>query len=276
MPFRTHRILIQLCRKEKDSFIAQQIQSQTLSERVSGFTSKASITVEASLVVCLFFFALLTFLSLFEMMFLQAKIQGALCSVGKQMAVESSIQPMIFTAKMEERLVETIGEEILENSMIRGGASGLNCSASKSYFATTIMELVVEYELEVPIFLFRIPILSQKESIRIKGWSGKEGLGLGIGSEQMVYMTEHGIVYHADMSCTYLELSIHPVLKSEITGYRPCSYCSRLAKEQEMVYVTTYGEVYHSTLDCRGLRRKVYVVPLSEVYGIGGCSKCVD
>ena len=276
MPFQTHSNMKYWLGKEKNSFITHRKEFPkndmyaSSCERVSRFASRGSITVEASIVVSLFFFAMLTLMSLMEMMYLQTTIKTALCTVGKQAAVER-----LLPVRMEERLVETIGEERLEQSMVVGGKEGLDCSRSKQYWGTTIMELVVDYEVQVPVLLFRLPSFSRSESIRIKGWSGKEGLGLGSGMEEIVYMTEHGIVYHKDVSCTYLELSIHPIQKDEIKGYSPCIYCKGVSEDQQIVYVTDYGNRYHGTLDCRGLRRKVYAVPLKEVYGIGGCSKCV-
>lgn len=274
MPFPTYQIQYIHERKESDSFIAQHITPHTPRERVSGFTLQGSVTVEASLAVSIFFFAMITLMSLFEIMHLQIVMKTALCSVGRQMAVESSVQPIIFPAQMEARLAEEIGEDFLDNSMIRGGSEGLDCSRSRNYFTTTIMDLVVDYELEIPGLFFHVPVLERSSSIRIKGWSGKEGLGLGFGNGQVVYMTEYGMVYHTDMSCTYLELSIHPILKEEAKGYTACSYCGKFS-EEEMVYVTDYGERYHTSLDCRGLKRKVYTVALEDVYGIGGCGKCV-
>jgi len=202
-------------------------------------------------------------------------LKSALCCVGKQMAVESCMYPMVFPTQMETRLVEIIGKDVLENSVIRGGAEGLDCSRSKSYLASTIMELIVDYELEFPILGFRIPVLERSESIRVKGWSGRENGGWELDTAQTVYVTEYGIVYHTDVACTYLELSIHPVLKKEAKGYTACNFCGRYAKEESVVYVTDYGKRYHSALDCRGLKRKVYAVSLNEVYGIGGCKKCV-
>lgn len=276
MPFHTYRTNYDLSGKEPDSFIAQPKTSLTPKERVSGFASQGSITVEAALAVSLFFFAMITLMNLFEIIQIQVTVRNALCSVGKQMAAESSIQPMLFSSQMENRLVETIGADVLEKSLIRGGSEGLDCSRSRSYLTTTIMELVVDYEVEIPNFFFRIPVLERSEHIRIKGWTGREGWGIGSGQSRVVYMTEYGMVYHTDMSCTYLELSIHPVLKEEAKGYTACMYCGYKAKEQSMVYVTDFGDRYHSSLDCRGLKRKIYAVSLDEIYGIGGCGKCAN
>lgn len=287
MPFQTQIKTEHLHGKEHDSFVAHSYtpntHTQTPNERVSGFASQGSITVEATIAVSLFFFAMMTLASLFEIMYLQTTIKSALCSVGKQMAAESYFQPLVLSGQMEKRMVELIGEEVLENSYIVGGKDGIDCSRSRSYLTTTIMELQVDYQIELPFLMFRIPILSRSESIRIKGWSGKEGDGIDLGENEVVYMTEHGIVYHSDISCTHLELSIHPVSKEALEEYRnaggekysACLFCKEPEILQKVVYVTEQGDRYHSTLDCIGLKRTVYTVLKKEIYGIGGCSKCV-
>ena len=192
------------------------------------------------------------------------------------MAAESYFQPLILTEQMEKRM-----EDILEDSWLT--VKSVDCSHSRRYLTTTMMELVVDYEVELPILLFRVPILSQRESIRIKGWTGKEGLGLGTGEEEIVYMTEHGVVYHADMECTYLKLTIRPIESAEAENYRnaggekyrACESCGKPNFSQRTVYITDQGNRYHSSLDCKGLKRTVFAVAKKDIYGIGGCSKCV-
>lgn len=278
MPFPSLKHKTENSRKENDSFITHQnlYGSYTPLERASGFTSRGSITVEASLAVSIFFFALIMLSNVLEIIYLQTTVKSALCSVGKQMAAESYYQPLILASQMESRMVETIGEEILEESLIAGGTQGLDCSRSRSYLTTTIMELIVDYQIELPILMFRIPILSQSESIRVKGWTGEDSLGIGLGDYEIVYMTDYGVVYHSDISCTYLELSIHPILSSEIpSSYTVCEFCGEPSALQKTVYITDYGNRYHKSLSCQALKRNIHAVPKKDVYGIGGCSKCV-
>ena len=278
MPFPSHKNILEYSRKENDSFITHQnlYGSYTPHERASGFTSRGSITVEASLAVSIFFFALVMLSMVLEIIYMQTTVRSALGSVGKQMAAESYYQPLVLASQMEARMVESIGEEILEESLIAGGIQGLDCSRSRSYLTTSIMELVVDYQIEMPILMFHIPILSQSESIRVKGWTGKESLGIGLGDYEIVYVTDYGIVYHSDISCTYLELSIHPIFVSEIpAAYSACEFCGEPSALQKTVYITDYGNRYHKTLNCQGLKRNIHAVPKKDVYGIGGCSKCV-
>ena len=278
MPFPFQKNRLKKTRKENDSFVTHYINniSYTPFERASGFTSRGSITVEATIAVSIFFFAMIMLTNLLEVIYLQTTVRSALCSVGKQMAAEGYYQPLVVSSQMESRMVENIGEDVLNNSMIAGGAEGLDCSRSRSYLTTTIMELVVDYQIELPILMFQIPILNQSESILVKGWTGDESLGLSLGDYEIVYVTDYGMVYHSDISCTYLELSIRPVQSNNIpSAYTPCELCGAPSGLQKTVYITEYGNRYHRTLNCQGLKRNIHAVPKKDVYGIGGCSKCV-
>lgn len=257
--------------------------SQTLKERASAFTSKGSITLEAALATSFFFFAVLCLAYLFEIMALQTSIKSALHAVGKEVAIEAYVNPVIPTTKMERRIAELVGEERLENSLIVDGSQGLDCSASKKYWNTTIMDLVVSYKIEIPVLMFQIPMISKEEMIRVKGWTGHEVKQTESVENVMVYVTDYGIVYHADMNCSYLDLSIKTVDEKELENlrnqsgsiYKECSSCDHYSNVNSKVYITDYGDKYHKSLECSGLKRNIYAISLTDVHGLGGCSKCV-
>lgn len=257
--------------------------SQILKERASSFTSKASITVEATIAVSFFFLAVTCVMCLFEIMALQINVKSALHSAGKEIAMEAYLDPILYTGSLEEEIVETIGEDRLERSMIVDGKEGIHCGASKGYLGSTIMDLSAYYEIEIPFLAFRIPIIAREEVLRVKGWSGAEESYAGNAKNEVVYVTDYGVVYHQDVGCTYLELSIKMIpyaqlseVRNENGGkYYACEFCGKKADQQTNIYITEQGERYHSTLECSGLSRNIYAVPLSDVYGLGGCSKCV-
>ena len=56
--------------------------------------------------------------------------------------------------------------------------------------------------------------------MRVKGWNGYAGNGFGNQNDETVYITDTGIVYHKDPDCTYLELSIKSVHKSDVEQLR--------------------------------------------------------
>lgn len=269
--------------KEHDSFLAhhpKQISHNSL-ERASAFTSKGSLTIEASLAAPIFLLGVLCLVYLLEMIAIQTTIRSALQDVGREMAKEVYLNPIVSTGKMERELVKIIGEDWFDNSIVAGGSKGMDCSKSRISRKTSVLELSVQYKLKIPVLMFRIPLLSREETIRVKGWTGYTGGGFGNPHEDTVYITETGVVYHKNPDCTYLELSVQMVNKNDLTHlrnegggkYYPCERCAW--GNRNNVYITHTGNKYHNSITCSGLKRSVYAVPISEIYGRGGCSRCV-
>lgn len=272
-------------RKEKDFLTVNGNQSffHTQSERASAFTSKGSLTLEAALVVPIFFLAILCFSYLFEMMAIQTAMRNALYSAGREVAQNAYVSPIVSAKELEQHIIENMGQERLRRSMIVGGAAGVDCGKTTSNWATAELDLSVCYDLEIPILMFRIPVISCEETIKVKGWNGYVASFSFPETETKVYITDYGIVYHKDMSCTYLELSVRGVKAEEVKDlrnqsggrYYACSFCKHTPALGEMLYITDYGNRYHNSLECSRIKRNVYAVPLDEVFGLGGCSKCV-
>lgn len=273
-------------RKEQDSLLAirDPLIVRKNEERASAFTSKGSLTLEAALVVPIFFFAMLCMVYLLEVMSIQTSMRNAIYSVGKEIAQQAYSSPMISTYGIEQHVIKNIGADKLNASIVAGGAAGINCSQSTSNWNTAVIDLSVRYQLEIPILMFRIPAISCEETLRVKGWTGYVTGLYGDEQDEVVYVTDYGLVYHKNMHCTYLELSIQAVSAADIEDlrnasgakYYPCETCGNTLAEAGRVYITDYGNRYHMSLDCNKVKRNIYAVPLDEVYGLGGCSKCVE
>lgn len=252
------------------------------SERASAFTSKGSITLEAAIVIPIFFFAMLCMVYLFEIMAIQTSVRNALQSVGKEVAKEAYLSPVVLSSSIEQQIVEVLGAENLDKSIIVNGSKGLDCSNSSTNLGTTVMDLNVRYQIEIPILMFRLPVRTYEERLRIKGWTGYASGSSEALEETLVYVTEYGLVYHKDLYCSYLEVAVRGVKADEVEDlrnhsggiYYPCEYCGD-EEGSGICYITDYGNRYHTSLDCRTVKREVYVVPLKDVNGLGGCSKCV-
>lgn len=273
-------------RKENDSCLAHHFNYKfhLSRERASAFTSRGTITLEATIVTAFFFFGTLCLVAIFEITVTRTAVKSALHAVAKEVAVDVCVIPEIPVSKMEKRLVEILGEEELERSLVVGGCQGFDCSSSKKSWNTTIMELSVQYRMEIPILMFRIPLIQNKETIRVKGWTGYEERRTDSGDIVMAYVTDYGEVYHMDKSCAFLDLSVRVCTKEEAerarsqngAKYKECSYCKYLGDSARNVYITDYGEKYHFSLECKGLKRTIYTMPLLDVKEMGGCSKCVE
>lgn len=241
---------------------------------------KGSITVEAAMAVPIFFLAVVSLLYLMEIMAIQTSIRAGLQYAGKKVAEEACILTVIMPSSIEKDIIEAVGAERLDRSIVLGGSKGVRCDGSRLSMQTGIGELAVSYQVRLPIPVFGVPPIKYQEKIRVKVWNGYEKPGFGTDHEETVYVTENGLVYHRDYHCTHLELSIHMVTSGEIDRlrnhsggkYYPCERCMRHGESG--VYITDTGDRYHSSLSCSGLKRTIYAVPLSEVIGKGECSRC--
>ena len=120
----------------------------------------------------------------------------------------------------------------------------------------------------------------------VKPWTGYDFAKQGERKkeEELVYITEHGEVYHRNRGCTYLSLSIDITTYEDVnkkknrdgSSYTACDYCFSKGKENFMtaVYITDWGSKYHSQLKCQGLKRNILCIPISQAGGKAGCSKC--
>lgn len=272
--------------KEADSILAYQITnlSHTYPKRASAFTSKkASITIEAAAAFPLFFFAMLALLYLLEIMSIQMSIRGGLHYACKEYAENAYSLPFVMPAKIESEIVEAVGSDRINRSIISGGSAGIHAIKSAASPTTGVLNCEVTYDMRLPIFSFGKLTMPGKITMRIKGWTGYVKGGFGEQKEDTVYITETGIVYHKNYQCTYLDLSIQMVPFEGVKDmrnegqekYYPCEHCANGAAAQG-VYITNTGNRYHNALSCSGLKRSIYAVAISEVGGRGLCSRCAQ
>lgn len=270
-------------RKIRSMFIGKlpsKVTSLYCSKRASAFTSlKAGITVEASMAVPVFFFAVVSLLYLMEIMAVQTSIRSGLQYAGRVCSQEMYVSKTVMPFKVQSDIVKAIGAERMNRSIIEGGSGGVDCSASAVSPLTGIGDLSVKYKVRIPVPVFHIGVLRFEETIRIKAWTGYEKENFGGEHEGIVYVTETGLVYHKDYHCTHLDLSIRMVQSGEVKMLRNKSggryhACERCGGAGGSVYITDTGDRYHSSLSCSGLKRTVYAIPLSEAAGKRACSKC--
>ena len=205
--------------------------------------------------------------------------QSAVCRKNRRQK-DTCITQMLMPSKVERDVVYAIGETRMERSIIAGGSSGMDCSASRMSVRTGIGTLNAEYQVKIPVPVFGIRPVKCRETMKIKAWSGYEKEGLSDMGNDTVYVTENGLVYHKDYHCSYLDLSIRMThmgtvsdLRNESGGrYYPCEHCMK--GNAGTIYITNFGDRYHSSLSCSGLKRTIYAIPVSEAAGKGACSKC--
>ena len=242
---------------------------------------KGSITLEMAMILPVYFFAIVCLLYMMEVMAIRASVRSGMQYAAKIITEETYMYPRVTPDELESLIVQAIGSERLDRSIVSGGSGGLHCEESRMSILTGILELKVRYRVKIPVPAISSMSVPMEEFLKAKGWCGYVGAGWGSESDQTVYITENGMVYHRDYSCNYLELSIQSIEVDQVNNvrnknqgkYHACESCIK-GNTNEAVYITDYGDRYHNSLTCSGLKRTVYAIPLSEATGKGVCTKC--
>lgn len=208
---------------------------------------KASLTIEAALVLPLFFFGLITMISFMDVYKLQTEHLSRLCEQAKEAGMYA------YTPDGEG------AEEI------------------------TLPDFYVYKPISPGIPL---PAIWMHNTVKVHAWTGSihksAGGENGEKAEKMVYVTESGTVYHKNLNCSHLKLSVVKIAGNSVSGmrneygekYHACEGCSRGQKPGGSVYITKSGNRYHNKKECSGLKRSVRLVKESDVESMHACSRC--
>lgn len=262
----------------------------TLRMRMRHFTNKikgtsfyacqrASLTIEAAVVVPIMIGFLVSILFLFRVLQVQVAIEETLLFVGRELAVEScmldSQEALLLAA--EGHMLETLSDYEIVSQYVKYGKYGIYLG--KSDFSGEDIILCAEYEVKLPVNFFEINSLSLSNVNRFRKWSGaKSSKEVG----KYVYVTATGRVYHLNLDCRVLDLSVCNAEKSEIDKirgadgqkYYPCEKCMDNKDTGQIVYYTQYGTRYHKEVSCSALKRYVKKILISDIGDMKGCSFC--
>ena len=212
---------------------------------------KASLTVEAAVVLPLFLLGITMLLGVIDICRVKVESQAELTQQAKEL------------------------------SMYAYGTPGLYENEYVDLFKTE------SYELPVQLFPFGEIKIALRG--RVHTWTGRSdsddesAIGSGLDSE-MVYVSERETVYHTDSSCTHLNLSIFQVEKSQLEElrndsggkYYPCEKCCGKNTDCSWYFVTEIGNVYHSSENCSSLKRSIKLVRKEEVSQLDWCERCEE
>ena len=141
-----------------------------------------------------------------------------------------------------------------------------------------------DYDIALPATVFSIRKLHSRQVSVTYSMQGKSIVPKeGSDTEEYVYITPNGEVYHRSIDCVYLKPSIREMTYEEAAGkrnasggiYHPCERCVvEKAEGQAKVFITTYGDRYHINNTCPGLKRTIYQVAKEAAGDKRPCSKC--
>ena len=220
------------------------------SKRMSSFLfsdMKGSITVEASIAVPVFLFAIINLISVILQFGEYSSNLADMHRKAKELAVHAHI------------LEEEMGNELVI--------------------------LTKTQELNPMISFMGFQESRTLISCQARKWIGYDVINESAGNEEeeWVYITPSGEAYHRNPNCSYLNPKIYSAVSSQIGEYRnlsgeiyrQCESCKHITLTGICFY-TEYGNRYHATLKCSGLKRTINTVQLSEVEGRHLCSKCAS
>ena len=171
-------------------------------------------------------------------------------------------------------------ETSMDEICIRGGRAGIRLSVSSQGEEDATVKVSASYRLKIGIpFVGEYSFARQAQSMQrvfcgyVEHGDGKTGAD----SQGVVYVAEHGSVYHTSLSCTHICRRISGSSVDRILSgkkYQACDKCIHEGERPSVLYVTPYGEKYHSSLSCSGLKRTVKAIPKEETEGMRMCSRC--
>ena len=238
------------CSLKPNNLLFPPIDRTISSGKVSFCTSlkwvkRASMTVEAALILPLFFLGMVTMISYMDIYKMQTEHLVKLCERTK----EAGMYAYVLDGKGEKEIT-------LPDVYVYRPVSGL----------------------------LPLPGVWMHNQVRVHAWTGADET-VGTEQEKaepMVYVTENGSVYHRSPGCSYLNLSVSQVAGSGVGSYRnrngekytACEICSRNQAPAGTVFITGQGNRYHNLETCSGLKRGVIMVKESDCGHMGVCSRC--
>lgn len=269
---------------------------------------RASMTVEAALVLPLFLYFFCNILFLLDIIRLQSVMLAAVRETGTKICEYayfldkgealltdagidlSGIPDGIASLLLSETYVRSevgayLGEEYLEESPLRGDS--ISYLESGLMNGNDLVQIVADYCVQ-PFVPFIAPDTFVMQT-RFVGhaWTGYDLSGEnGSGREEdaddpIVYITPAGEVYHTSADCTYLRPHVRQTTASEIADKRAndgsCYYACESCRptKRGTLYYTTDGNRYHSSAACSKIQHDIVEAHRSEVEGARRpCSKC--
>ena len=234
----------------KKSNSTSRIPKALYSKRMSSFllsNMEGSMTVEASIAIPVFLFAILNLLSIILLFGEYSSNLADMHQKAKELSVHAHI--------LED------GQDVNNDLIILTKAQKLEPVISFMGFepARTIV------------------------NCRVRKWTGYDTTQAGMEKieEEWVYITPSGNAYHRNRTCSYLTPKVlsegtptmETVRNKDGEIYRLCNSCKD-GSLTGICFFTEYGNRYHTTLECSGIKRTIEAVKISATGGRHACSKC--
>lgn len=267
-----------------------------------------SITVEASIVLPIFLFAMISVIYLFNIMYIQSVLQiqlentAAIVNASTCVTSEADISLTDNESSfLEKVIVDTAGaflfetmfmdeelKDFLDNTLIVDGSNGLTFIGSKITNLDEPHDVVLRYSVALPFISPDVLTINMEQHCYFKPFNGKELRQNIYLFDRSVYIAHNGTVFHSNASCSYLErltfcVSL-AIAKDKNPSITPCTRCyintdillAPIPDQRNYIYVTEEYDVYHKLQYCSHVERNVQVISYTEAMEkYTPCSRCV-
>ncbi len=271
--------------------------------------SAGSATVEASLILPVFLFAICSLILIGQMMIADGSIAYSTAQTARVCAVQESVKQAsnlkkssgrgspaaqtssaLDSAKNRWNIKGTLTAKALfqtylksgnlTGSCIVGGRAGIVLTESVS---ENMVIVKAKYVMHSPfpgyqLFLIRRTVTSRRRIFNGYSSGGTAEGESGSGEGDQVYVARTGTVYHTNPECYHIMIHINDPrqIQSIMTSkkYKPCSKCIKKGTIPSSLYTTADGDHYHASKSCSGLKRSIHTATREEVAGMRECSEC--
>ena len=225
------------------------------------YKKKASMTVEAALILPIFLFAMILVGYLGQMIRCQDEVQSALTRLAREASAEYGAN--------ESSLLKSKAYYIAKmNSYISGSAGKVILFQSHFLEENDEIDLVAVYQMTTPFSIMGLGNFRFRQRVHTRAFTGVDRRSKeNIQEDCIVYVTDTGRVYHRTLECNYLSLSISKVLYRDLENlrndsggkYKSCERCTkgRQLTENDVIWITNYGDRFHTSESCSGLKRNI-------------------
>lgn len=249
---------------------------------------RGSLTLEAALVLPVFWYGISGFLYFLLLFRLQEDVSQTLADVGRELGLyvynmdeeETYSGWDIGILKVKQELKGRCTDQAALQ-LVEGGVDGIRLWGSDIMDEEAKITMMVSYQLKTPWILLGIRPITVVQRQVCRAWVGYNGESGAGNQDKAVYITPYGEKYHQDLDCRYLSLSVRTIPGGQVQSERnadgerfgKCASCCK-GEVDSLIYITDYGNRYHESLSCAGLKRTVQMVLLTEVQGRTPCVVC--
>lgn len=244
---------------------------------------RASLSVEAAVVVPIFILTVSTILGILDIYRIQSAVKTSLHESAMELGMYAYAAQT--GGESPAGIVSTAVCTAYAKSRMPDFGEYVKVSTVGSSYQGHRISLTARVTYKLPFSVIPLPAISFTNESCVNSWTGQDEGELadiaGGSQEEMVYVTDYESVYHTSAECTHLELAIHQGTLGTVEDirnaygqtYHCCDKCGK-APEGTWVYYTEKGDCYHTSESCSGLKRTVRLVKKSETYAAHQCERC--